>query len=149
MTTSHAATPGNGTGSPAEVHRGFAFVEVLLGLTVVAIAAAIAFMVMFPGPRVSHADACNQEANAFRQVVNTYMTNNKDKDKVTHKGKPPQSAPPHGADSIEYVDLMLGDRGFAHIHYVDGTMLMRPTSAHGWTYNYTTGAVNTLGCLKA
>jgi hypothetical protein len=122
--------------------RGFAFVEVALGLVVVAIVASIVIMAVAKPGHVNASAACQHEANAVNDAVHVYH--------VRHGGG--KTAWPSDAhhDMNEVQESLLGFSNLSHgFRYLDGSQRRPVTQDHGWTYDFTNHIVSEYGCLSA
>jgi prepilin-type N-terminal cleavage/methylation domain-containing protein len=122
--------------------RGFAFVEVALGLVILAIIASIVIMAMSKPGHVNAVTGCQHEAVAVADAVHVYHER--------HGGG--KTAWPSNAhhDMGEVQESLLGFSNLSHgFRYLDGSQHHPVTQAHGWTYNFNTHTVDELGCESA
>jgi prepilin-type N-terminal cleavage/methylation domain-containing protein len=122
--------------------RGFAFIEVVLGLVVVAILASIVIMVATKPNHASAVTACQKEAKAVDQAVRVYH--------ARHDNVGWPSSAHHKMSEVAESLLAFSNLDPSYgFRYLDGSQRQPPTQVHGWTYDFKNHTVNEFGCLSA
>jgi prepilin-type N-terminal cleavage/methylation domain-containing protein len=122
--------------------RGFALVEVLVGLVIVAILAGVVIVVVNSVGYDASAEACRQEASAFKRAVDQYYARHE-----------PHVWPSGGSSNsvltTAYAMKITGDletevaTALAHL---DGSQRGVADSTPGWTYDFDRHTTDTAGC---
>ncbi len=123
--------------------RGFAFVEVALGLLVVAIVAAIVLMAIAKPSHANAIAACQIEARTFSEAVTVYH--------ARHENKAwPDTNANHSVYAVSLA-LTIGSNLDSRdpLTHLDGSQRNPESSARGWTYNFDNHTVDASGCSHA
>jgi prepilin-type N-terminal cleavage/methylation domain-containing protein len=138
---------GRAAAMPMEVHmrqRGFAFVEIAVGLVVLAIVASIVIMAVSKPSHTGAVVSCQQDAKAFEQSVHDYYYKHHE-----------QAWPSKGAHGSVYAIAiaLIGFGGLDGSHnvlaHLDGSQRTPVTTMHGWKYDFAHDRVDASGCLSA
>ncbi len=123
--------------------RGFAFVEIAIGLVILAMVAAIVIMAMSKPNHDGAVFSCQKEGAAFADAVSVYHQ------KHDNKAWPDTNA--NGSVYATSLALTIGSNLDSKdpVKYLDGSQQKPVTLAHGWTYDFKNHTVDTSGCLNA
>ena len=122
--------------------RGFAFVEIVLGLVVVAIIAAVVIMVVSKPNHTNAVAGCQREAAAVNDAVNVYHER--------HGGGKTAWPSDEHHDMKEVEQSLLGFSNLSQgFKYLDGSQRKPVSTARGWIYSFSSHTVDEYGCLSA
>ena len=123
--------------------RGFAFVEIVLALVVVAIVGAVVIMAVSKPSHHNAMVSCQKEAAAFADAVHVYH------EKHENTAWPDTNA--KGSMYAVSLALTIGSNLDSKnpLAHLDGSQQKPVTLKHGWTYDFTNHTVDASGCLNA